>query len=219
MVRKKPRTAYKRADRPEQKDERRHLILRAAAAELAHIDTARDFTISALAQRAGVAKGTVYLYFNDKGAILRALLADAIEGLLNDICAKVNQLREPVNAPKVAGAIRDSLKNSATSRRLVRLLRGHSEDPGPAREAFRSRINPLLEQADAAIVRRLPRLRAGEGQEIMSYSWALLLGLSEVAEKQPKPPCPSGKGARMSVDESLGKALTLLIEGYLARQH
>jgi AcrR family transcriptional regulator len=193
------------------------LILRAAAEELAHVDTARDFTISALARRAGLAKGTVYLYFNNKGAILRALLADAIEGLLNDICAKVNKLTDPVNAPKMAGAIRDALKNSATSRRLVRLLRGLSQEPGPAREAFRTRIYPLLAQADATIVRRLPTLRPGQGQEIMQFSWALLLGLSEFAGTKPKSSRRPGKVAPRSVDESLGQALTLIIEGYLSR--
>jgi len=216
MPPKKSRPPYKRADRPEQKDERRHLILRAAAAELAHIDTADDFTISALARRAGLAKGTVYLYFDNKSAILMALLSDAVEGLLTDICAKLNKLAEPANAPKVAGAIRDSLKNSATSRRLVRLLKGLSEDPGPAHEEFQLRIHPLIEQADAIIVRRLPQLRPGEGHKIMRYSWALLFGLSEMVEKHPKN-SKKVKGMHLSVDESLGEALTLIIEGYLAR--
>jgi AcrR family transcriptional regulator len=218
MARQKSRVTYKRADRPEQKDERRQLILKAAAAELTVISSAKDFTISALARRAGLAKGTVYLYFDNKSAILMALLGDAIEKMLTDVVARINKLSEPVDAPKVAGAIRDSLKNSATSQRLIRLLKSLSEDSGRAHEEFRQRINPLIEQADTVIVERLPALRPGEGQRIMRYSWALFFGLSEMEEKPHKPQRGPKKCAPMSVEESLGEAMTLLIEGYLARK-
>ena len=217
MARKKTRTAYKRADRPEQKDERRHLILRAAATELAHIDSASDFTISALARRAGLAKGTVYLYFGNKSAILMALLGDAIEKMLSDMVSRLHKLSEPVTAPKMAGAIRDSLKNSATSQRLVRLLKGLAEDSGRAHQEFQQRIDPLIEQVDAVIIQRLPTLRVGEGEQMIKYSWALLFGLSEMAEKHSKSSNQSKKSTKMSVEESLEDALTLLIEGYLAR--
>ncbi len=222
MIRKKNRRpSYKRADLPEQKDERRQLILHAAATELAGISSARDFTISALARRAGLAKGTVYLYFNNKSAILMALLGDAIEKMLTDILIRLTKLAEPVNAPKVANAIRDSLKNSATSQRLVRLLKSLSEeDSGDAHREFQKRIHPLIEQVDAVIIRKLPALRAGEGQQIMTYSWALLLGLSEMAEKPSQSKsCPNEpkRFRPIQVEQNLGEALTMMIEGYLGR--
>jgi AcrR family transcriptional regulator len=218
MARQKTRAIYKRADRPDQKDERRQLILKAAAAELTMISSAKDFTISALARRAGLAKGTVYLYFNNKGAISMALLGDVIEKMLIDVMARLNKISEPVTAPKVAGAMRDSLKNSATSQRLIRLLKSLSEDSGRAHEEFHQRINPLFDQADKIMVKRLPALRPGEGQRIMRYAWALFFGLSEMSEKHPKPSNQSRKSAPMSVEESLAEALTLLIQGYLAQK-
>ncbi len=218
MARQKARATYKRADRPEQKDERRQLILEAAAAELAVISSAKDFTISALARRAGLAKGTVYLYFNNKSAILMTLLGEVIEKMLIDVMSRLNKLSEPVTAPKMAGAIRDSLKNSATSQRLIRLLKSLSEDSGRAHEEFQQKITPLIKETDRIIVGRLPKLRPGEGEKMMRYSWALFFGLSEMAEK-PKPSNQSKKCAPpRDIEESLGEALTLLIEGYLAQK-
>jgi AcrR family transcriptional regulator len=210
-----PHVTYKRADRPEQKDERRQLILSAAAAELALISSAEDFTISALARRAGLAKGTVYLYFKSKSAILMELLGEAVENLVTDMKERLINLPEPATAASVAGAISDCLKNSATSRRLVRLLKSLSdEDFGQSHQKFQKRIHPLIEQLDEILVRRMPTLRAEDGKQILIYSWALLLGLSEMAErranhlKKPAPP---------KVEERLSEGLTLLIEGYLAR--
>ncbi|MEJ0000468.1 MAG: TetR/AcrR family transcriptional regulator [Verrucomicrobiota bacterium] len=148
----------------------------AAAAELALISSAEDFTISALARRAGLAKGTVYLYFNNKTAILMALLGDAVETLMHDVTARLLKLPEPATAEKVARALRDCLRYSATSRRLVRLLKSLSDEvSGRSHQEFQQRIHPLIEKLDGIIIRKLPGLRPGEGAKIMSFSWALLL--------------------------------------------
>ncbi len=220
MARPKSKCAdYKRADRPEQKDERRQAILQAAAAELTVISSAKDFTISALARRAGLAKGTVYLYFNNKSAILMTLLGDVIAAMLTEIIARLGKVPGPVNAAPMAKVIQEGLKNSASSQRLVRLLRSLSEDSGRAREEFQIKIDPLLVQMDELMSRKLPALRAGDGRTILRYSWALLFGLSEMTERHPRPK-PSLKGERkMTLEQSLEEALTMLIEGYISRSN
>jgi AcrR family transcriptional regulator len=209
----KRRKDYKRADHPEQKDERRQLILRAAAEELALVGSGQDFTVDALARRAGLAKGTVYLYFESKSAILIELLGDAVENFATDIITKFTRLPEPVNANHVARAIRDSLRNSAIKRRLPQLLKSLSDkDSGSSHQKYKQRVEPFMKQADAIIVKRVPGLRPGEGRRILRYGWALLLGFSEIAEHQPKRP-----SVPLNVEQSLKEALTLLIEGFLAR--
>jgi AcrR family transcriptional regulator len=214
MARKKNRRkGCKRADYPEQKDERRQLILRAAAEELALVGSGQDFTINALARRAGLAKGTVYLYFKSKSAILIELLGDAVENFATDTGARLAKLPEPVSAPQVARAIQDSITNSAIKRRLARLLKSLSDkDLGNSHQKYQKRIEPFMRQADAIIVRRLHGLHPGEGRKIIRYGWALLLGLSEIAEHHPKP-----AAGPLNVEQSLREALTLLIEGFLAR--
>jgi AcrR family transcriptional regulator len=211
--RKKPRNACKRADHPEQKDERRQLILRAAAEELAHVGSGQDFTINALARRAGLAKGTVYLYYKSKSAILIELLGDAVEDFAIDISTKFSKLFEPVNARQAARAIRDSLKNSACKRRLPQLLKSLSDkDSGTSHQKYNKRVEPFMKQADAIIVRRLHGLHPGEGHKILLYGWALLLGFSEIAEHKSKT-----AAVPLNVEQNLREALTLLIEGFLAR--
>jgi len=214
MARKKNRRKdYKRADHPEQKDERKHLILRAAAEELALVGSGQDFTINALARRAGLAKGTVYLYFKSKSAILIELLGDAVEDFATDIITKFTKLPEPVNAMQAARTIRDSLKNSACKRRLPQLLKSLSDkDSGISHQKYNKRVKPFMKQADAIIVRRLHGLHPGEGRKILLYGWALLLGLSEIAEHKPK-----SAAVPLNVEQNLREALTLLIEGFLAR--
>jgi AcrR family transcriptional regulator len=79
----------KRAIAPEAKLERRAGIL-AAAAALLHKDPRAGFSMGALAARAGLAKGTVYLYFSTREEVLLAVhekhvheLFDAFESALD----------------------------------------------------------------------------------------------------------------------------------------
>ncbi len=189
------------------------MILRAAAEELIGVASVEDFTIDALARRAGLAKGTVYLYFKSKSAILIELLGDAVEDLAADIGVKFGKLPEPVTAGQAAAALRDCLKKSATKRRLAQLGKSLSDkDSAISHRRYQERIRPFMEHTDAVIVGRLRGLRPGEGRKIVRFGWALLLGLSEIAEQQPK-----STAVPLNVEQSLTESLTLLIKGILAR--
>ena len=79
-----------RPPRPRQrrKDARPDEILAAARIEFAEQGFARS-SIASIAQRAGVARGTVYLYFDSKDAILRALIRDSIGQTIDGVQAMV----------------------------------------------------------------------------------------------------------------------------------
>jgi AcrR family transcriptional regulator len=207
------RKNFKRADGPEEKDERRQLILRAAAEELSLVTSVDDFTINALARRIGLAKGTIYLYFKSKGAILMELLGDAVESLTLDIISRFSELPEPVSAPQAARTMRDCLKKSADTWRLSLLLKTLSDkDEESSQLKHYERIEPFLRQADAIIVQRLSGLRPGEGRKIIRFGWALLMGLSEMASaKNRHTPVP------INVEQDLKEALTVMIAGLVAR--
>ncbi|MBS0335654.1 MAG: helix-turn-helix transcriptional regulator, partial [Proteobacteria bacterium] len=64
--------ARTRAILPEDKSERRAAILRAAAGLLKQAPHGA-FSVEALARRAGLAKGTVYLYFGTREEVLLAV--------------------------------------------------------------------------------------------------------------------------------------------------
>lgn len=220
MARKNSTAAlYKRADSPQQKDERRQMILQAATAELAQLDSLDDFTMEALSKRAGLAKGTVYLYFKNKNSLFFVMLEDAVQSLMLDIHARISTLGKPVEAQKVAYAIRDELMRSVKVNRLPWLFKSLSGEGNAlglpcAREKFESKIRPFTDRVDDILVKSLKGLRPENGDQIMIYAWSLLLGLSEVIESDPKHSRSKSKRRVVeSVEQGLGDALTLIIEG------
>ncbi len=74
----------KAAARPDRRTERRDAILAAALEEF----SARGFAAARLddvASRAGIAKGTIYLYFEDKEALFQELIRSMLSPLVNAI--------------------------------------------------------------------------------------------------------------------------------------
>jgi AcrR family transcriptional regulator len=207
------RKNFKRADHPEQKDERRLMILRAAADELSLVTSIEDFTINLVARRVGLAKGTVYLYFKSKSALLLELLGDAVETLAIDMGTRFSKLPEPVTAKQAARIVQDCLMNSTTTRRLPQLLKSLSDkDSAAEHQKFLKRIDPFMSRTDEIITQRIPGLRPGDGRnKIIRYGWCLLVGLSEMTEHRPKGPIP------INIEQSLKEALTLIIEGLILR--
>ena len=103
-----PRT---RAVLPQDKSARRAAILRAAAGLLKQAPQGA-FSVEALARRAGLAKGTVYLYFGTREEVLLAVHAERQQGLFD-------ALEKSIAAPRAG--IRSIV------RALLRFLRAHPE--------------------------------------------------------------------------------------------
>ena len=187
------------------------MILRAAADELSLVTSVEDFTINLVARRVGLAKGTVYLYYKSKSALLLELLGDAVETLAIDMGTRFSKHPEPVTAKQAARIVQDCLMTSTTTRRLPQLLKSLSDkDAGAEHQKFLKRVVPFLNRTDSIITQRLPGLRPGDGRKIIRYGWSLLVGLSEIAEHRPKSP-------PINVEQSLKEALTLIVEGLLLR--
>ncbi|PTY06017.1 hypothetical protein DB346_01235 [Verrucomicrobia bacterium LW23] len=207
-----PHAAFARADLPEQKDERRQLILRAAAEEIASLGSGKDFTINSLAKRAGLAKGTVYLYFSSKSAILLELLIEATDLLTSKLITAISILPPPVSARDLAREIEASFNCLEESRQYSCLFKSISLDSA-GREQFHEHAMPSLEKLDALLRQRFPQLREGEGMEIIFFSWALRLG--HYAIQETKHECRDDVECLPKVEPATG--LIRLIEGYLFR--
>ena len=85
------KSQLKRARAPEHKTERRAVILRAAEALLRR-DPAATFAVEEIARRAGLAKGTVYLYFGSREEMLIAVHDAQMDELLALARAGIAQL-------------------------------------------------------------------------------------------------------------------------------
>ena len=159
------------------KEERRHALLDAAEALfLAHPD--RMASVAEVAQVAGVAKGTVYLYFPGKEEMLLSLHERHVAHFF---AALVKLL----DAPKAAGfdevwsVTRATLVRApgylALASRCFGLM--DRDVPTHAAVAFKMRVGKALAAAGAGLERHFPALRKGEGVALLQHSYGLIVGL------------------------------------------
>ncbi|HSP13140.1 MAG TPA: helix-turn-helix domain-containing protein [Thermoanaerobaculia bacterium] len=154
-----------RARREEDKSERTAAILRAAA-EIWSKSSWSDFTMTEVARRAGLVKGTLYLYFPTKEHLLQEVFERMIDDYLGAVDRALVKRRGRLTAVHVAAACSDNLRGRDSLLRLLRVF-GLSER---ARERLRSTAMVIEE--------RMPVRRRGESLRFMLRAIALFAGLS-----------------------------------------
>lgn len=169
----------KRAIAPEHKSARRDQIVRAAG-ELS--EKAAQFSMDQLARRAGVAKGTVYLYFGTREEILLAVHEKQTHEVFD-----VVERALAASGASAEGVVRAGL----------RYLRAHPEfyplaancrymlDTNIGTEAalaFKVGIGARLDSLGRRIEELYPRLKSGEGAILLMNSYALIVGLWQQAD-------------------------------------
>ena len=90
------------------KQEKRRALLDAAYELFLERGTAKT-SVEDITSRAKVAKGTFYLYFQDKGAVMQALLGRVSYQLLSDACEAVEKQTELENFPDKMVAVIDHI--------------------------------------------------------------------------------------------------------------
>jgi len=171
-----------RAVAPQDKSERRAAILRAAEA-LLHADPGGGIAVEDLARRAGLAKGTVYLYFRTREEVL-------LQVHLARLHALFDTLEAALAAPEVDPAYR-------AVRATLRYLRGHPEflplatncrsmlESNASADAaleYKLAIGQRLAAIGARIEALYPQMRPGEGMALLMGSYALMLGLWQLTD-------------------------------------
>lgn len=171
----------RRAITPEAKSARRAAITGAAAALLRENGRA-DFSMETLAARAGLAKGTVYLYFRTREEVLLAVheqlvheLFDAFAAALalpdaspaKVLAAGLQHFRQHPETYVLAGNCRHLLENACSTDAAV---------------AFKRGLGPRIADIGARIDVLIPGLQAGEGAALLINSYALIVGLWQQAD-------------------------------------
>ena len=174
----KPRT---RAVAAVDKSERRAVIVRAAAALLQR-DPSAKFAVEAIARRAGLAKGTVYLYFGSRDEVLLALhdqqsheLFDVVERALSAADAHGRRvvegglayLRAHPEFYPIAGNCRYMLDTNIGTEAAL---------------AFKLGIARRLEPLGRRIEELYPGLASGEGAALLTNCYAMIIGLWQQAD-------------------------------------
>ncbi len=211
-----------RAMSDEEKLERRHAIL-AAALDLLTKNDYHEISISSVARKAGVAKGTIFLYFRTKEELFLQLQIGEYKSWFNDINRRLHVLLQH-NRKK--GDIKDFVKivvsSSADHPMLIRMIPilqvtlERNIDYKTALEFKRFLLNETL-TTGALIEQCLPFLHQQDGARFLLDLQILLVGLIQTAHPAPLVEKVIKKEGlevlQVNFEEKLQETLTLLLNG------
>lgn len=208
----------KRAANPNAKAERRAAILAAAGEAFDRLGFAA-VSMAWLAERVGLAKGTLYLYFPSKEALFLALYLDELNawfGRINRELTK-NPRHEPA---QIAGQFVDALDAQPRLPPLAAILhvvleRNISEEEALA---FKRHLLNRVSQTGALVEQLMSFLQPGDGARLLLRLHALIIGTWNAAT-----PAPVARrvlereemaALRLDFSEELENTLVLLLEGW-----
>ncbi|MBL9105673.1 MAG: TetR family transcriptional regulator [Myxococcales bacterium] len=187
----------KRARADADKRLRRRDILRAAAQAFAEAPLS-SLTMTDVARRAGLAKGTIYAYFASKEALFLQLVTESLAEWFAAVEAELQRAREPLTAESLAGLLARTLAADSQLTRLLTVLHPVLEeniDDALALE-FKRRVRDQLVGAGLLLERRCrelapasadpdappePVLGPGDGVRFLLDLDALVIGLHAMA--------------------------------------
>jgi AcrR family transcriptional regulator len=210
-----------RAIHAEHKQERHDAILDAAERLLLRSPD-RVANVAEVAEEAGLAKGTVYLYFPGKEELLLALHERNVAAFFAEVIVRAEGATAPELDEMLAITHRHMIE-----RPLFLLLASRcyglmaQSIPAAAALAYRQRMAERLARAGAGLEHHFPQLTPGEGVLLLRNSYALIIGLWQLltASADGKSMCPAAdpdSPLAFSYPEHVDRALRALWRGTLA---
>ena len=170
-----------RAVLAEDKQERHEAILDAAERLLVRAPE-RVANVAEVAEEAGLAKGTVYLYFPGKEELLLALHERHVADFFRDLNALLAR-SGPVTFDDVLGLTRTHIVAQPTFLPLATRCFGimATEVPPDTAIAFKERMSHRLRETAEGLERHFADLPPGGGVPLLRHSYALILGLWQMS--------------------------------------
>ena len=208
-----------RAIQAEDKQERYNAILDAAQQVLAHT---ADPNMAEVADVAGLAKGTVYLYFPSKEELLLALHERNIETFFSALSATLEASRA-VGIDDILALTHEHMIDPPLFLPLAARCLGNigRSVPAEAGTAFGQRLSERLMRAGAGLERHFRDLPPSGGVALLRHSFALILGLWQLSGAEACAiPAPQRKHApyNLSYADNLDTALRALWQGTVGPQ-
>ena len=200
-----------RAIQAEDKHERREAILDAAAALLLR-SPERIASMADVADEAGLAKGTVYLYFPSKEELLLAVHERNIDGFFRALIARLAS-DEPVAIRDVLVLTHQHIVDPPLFLPLAARCFGMMAQsvPPEAGLAFKQRMGERLMKAGAGLERHFRELAPGQGLALLRHSYALIIGLWQMSASSAQ--CEAPPIFNFSYRDELDRALVALWNG------
>jgi AcrR family transcriptional regulator len=177
---------YQRARHAGQKQQRRQAILDAAWA-MYQTTPYEALAMASVAERVGLAKGTMYLYFAAKEELFLALAERELFGWLAEVDERLSEERPAWDIPAVVEIACGTLEAHPGLTRLLAILSTVLEQNIELETAIRFKRLLLAQmlRTGALLERRLPFLAPGDGLRTLTRCHALVVGLRHLADPAP----------------------------------
>jgi TetR/AcrR family transcriptional regulator len=176
----------KRATSEQAKRERQGAIVDAAL-DLLMEQPYHDISISQIARAAGLAKGTVYLYFETKEELFLSVFEGLLGETLDELKAELESTAGTWSARQTAEALAGLVVDRRQLTRLAALtpiLFEHNISYERAK-AHKRWLYGRLSEVGAALERRVTALDEGEGPGFLMRFYVLICGLEGVGRPAP----------------------------------
>lgn len=201
-----------------QKRERRSAILASARSLLTEGPYAA-ITMAQVAERAGLAKGTSYLYFRSKEELFLALLEQELEQWFTTIEKELDGLKGSQQREAVRRILVEATLARPRLPRLLVLLHGSlaARLPESVAHGFLLELLRRGERLGRALERRLGFLPPGAGLGLVQRIQALIAGIQPMAEPAPALAgplqYPGLEALKLDFRQELGEGLQALLMG------
>ncbi|MBF0351003.1 MAG: TetR/AcrR family transcriptional regulator [SAR324 cluster bacterium] len=172
-----------RAIQDEQKMERRQEIL-SAAQKLLEDNGPNLPAVQDIATQAGMAKGTVYLYFKTKEEIFFSLLEIQVQKWLDEIDKVLEGAPNEVSVDQVVSVLYQYVLNRPYVLHLTNIFYGvlQPKISPKAVSRYQRNIAKRVYKGGRSIERVFPTLKNGQGFHLLLSSYALMVGFWQLAE-------------------------------------
>jgi AcrR family transcriptional regulator len=208
----------KRARAAQDKEKRRRDFL-VVAAGLFDAGDYSSVTMSQIAAKTGLSKGTVYLYFRSKEELFLQLLVDELEEWFGQLTQGLPLMRGqplPVFAKGFVATLRDRPQLTRLLALMHLVLETHLD--AKSAKAFKLRLQRMMLPVSAQLegVLDLPQ---GQGMRLLLHAHALTVGLHQMTSTSPivqdvVRSCPELHPLRLDFYAELERAIEALIRGH-----
>lgn len=204
------------------KQQRREHIL-TIALELYAQCTFAQFAMSEVAIRSGLAKGTLYLYFQTKEELFLALLEQELVGWFDDLDAGLQDVVPEVT--QVTELICATLERRHALTRLLPIAASVLEHniTADVAHAYKTMLLNRSTTSAALLEQRLVFLEPGDGLWLLLQIYALVAGLGQMADPAPVVRAileePDMSALRVTFSSAFHQSLRTMLRGLEHRSH